>query len=341
MWIEGYVLTLFFSRAGIIIISILSAIIVLTLCAVLVVYMLYFRKRRNSKVASGSFNFTEDIDMGSTFVSRVRSRLSQFTNGLISSRGDRSMRRSRSTWVPTSPTGSICVHNSDVSHSTRSETRSSWVGDFEKGPADNFRSSSINTEDDRRQDVTAKTMPGAISVPAVALISETPPQNPSPPPRQSAPDCDCSSRASQLILGSGYLSTTSTRNSLFHAPSRDGPSRFLDAPRPFRLSRKGSKKDNRSSSLSVPSNSSSGYAPSKSSVATPTSRPDFLSSGIGIYVSSPIRPSKDLPGSPSIRTSKDLPRSPSIAESPPTRSKPLPTIGGLFPASRRSIRRQS
>lgn len=311
---------------------------VLTLCSILWVYYFLVRKRSKAIDSSSTFVFTEDIDCGS-FISRLRRRLTQVTGGFSNYRGDRSVKRASSSGILTSPTGSICPNDIAAQQISNSDERTPMVMvDIEQCTDDRFIRLSMKTErNDKCQGDTTNPIARPLSIPVLAYIPESPPMyDASLIGTQTAQDR--SSADSKILLGSGYLSTTSSRDLLPDLPPKQPglqvrtsklllPRQTRNPPLRFSASRP-------ASSVSIPSNVSvssfSGHVLSKSSLLSPCPEPANYSSEI--YISSPRQPSFDMPRSVS----------PPCSDASQNRPESLPAnTPSYFPASRWLGRRPS
>lgn len=293
------------------IIALLSAVILVFLAVALFLLFKFRIIKRpywfNRQSGAKTFVFTEDVDMGSSFVSRVRGRFSQLwaTSASVitgrrtpwSFRGDKMVRadqEQRSSYdMLTSPRVSLApsMIRSPLSLPEEDAKTRSWtyfMNEFLEptGKAQPDLEKQALTEDDEH--ITSKHpsfMAGFLSVPFPATAHL----------RSPNPDAPVSAKTgSRILLGSGYLSsrssrqTTSTTTQTGTRSTRPPTSQFL-----LPQLKEGSEGER----LSV-SNISSGYMSSRSSCAYPAGSPTSDRHTLGpngrIYVSPAKTPASDV-----------------------------------------------
>ncbi|EJC97926.1 uncharacterized protein FOMMEDRAFT_149398 [Fomitiporia mediterranea MF3/22] len=332
------------SKQGKIIVSVLGVSVAISIA--IIIYILVRKRRRVKRdLEKTSFVFTEDVDMGSSFMSslatRIRTRISQMTSGKRSFRSYRSYRDERdgaSTWIPTSPIGSVAPLSPKHTSLMQTEKTLSWIAfdkDAQGYPDDGMRTLARNSRDPENSESNALyTLPN-VEITSPMPLFPTPARLRWSKPDVPKPAVSRSSESSRFLLGSGYLSNRSSgpapilRNggsrvskelpkqpdassasavrssessrfvlgSGYLSSSSSGPPRMTQTGKTVRPNKRQSApprhsniNEGRSSGAVLSTDfSSSGYMPSRSSSATPEPESN------GIYISSPIQPTSDLP----------------------------------------------
>ena len=229
-----------------------------------------------------------------SLASRLRARIPQMSYKRRSFRSYRSYRDERdgaSTWIPTSPIGSPTAPSSWQTFAPLLDAGNEKFSG---------RKDDLFTQDNRPR-MTDSSF-GSLSLPEFEFVTPAPaiPDAAylrSPDPDVPRPAVSRSSASSRFLLGSGYLSSRSSGGlpNMLDGVSYQPENKSLPAYTDINGT------ERRTGSTAVPSYnfSSLGYAPSQSSSATPklAPLPTPESEDSGIYVSSPIHPSFDVPQS--------------------------------------------
>lgn len=274
--------------------------------AVLLFKLRVFKKprwlSRQSKVKT--FVFTEDIDMGSSIVARVRGRFSQLLATSASRltgrrtpwsfRGDRPADRSqeqRSSYgLLTSPRVSLVPSMNQTIAFSDGKTRS-WIGFMNEYLGPNTKEVSDPEKQDSYEEKeapeplnsprTSEDTASQLTVPALAHTRTSNPDAPIP-----------AITSSQILFGSAYLpsrssiSTTSTAQQVIQSPTHRGSRLFSPKVRQTSDGERVSF-SNISSTGYMLSNTSSSGSSSDGDDYSPLPRPS-------IYVSPPIKPASDF-----------------------------------------------
>ena len=227
-----------------------------------------------------------------TFASRIRARISQMTYGKRSVRSYRSYRDEKdgaSTWIPTSPIGSPVHLGSPIN-----EKQVSWV-DFGAALGKDGREESESSPAHRGRTLGVDEMHNSVELPCLAFDYPAPPvpdkSRQSTKPDVPVPAVSRSSEGSRMLLGSGYLSSRSSETGVMTRRSQGAAlaTRFSLPPR-------SSPSSKRPFSAAVLSSTFSFTAHGSSRTSSATSNTDLASKHANeIYVSSPIRPTPDVP----------------------------------------------
>ena len=284
-----------------------------------IAYLLIRRKRIHERqenlFKTSSFVFTEDVDMGSSFATRVRTHVSRvlspegpITGGVKrrypSYRSYRDEKDGLSSYIPTSPIGSLNLPTTPRTSLVRSEKLVSWVPFtdgiiFEPSSSEKIMIARSVTNNS----ATEKALPLSFLDLGKALPSLPTNQNQA---RTSSPELPVltvprDSVVSRLIFGSGYL--PSIRNE-----------KLVPPPPPLPKSISFASPQHTTTTPSYVGSSLSGYQPSISSSSAIASNQSGAirnseitnhNQGTQIFISSPIRPSFD-PNAVSVVTTETV-----------------------------------
>ncbi|KAI5119197.1 hypothetical protein M0805_004452 [Coniferiporia weirii] len=274
-----------------IIIGVLSGCVVtISAVVVLVVFrrkLVCARKVRDA-TSPKSFVFTEDVDMGSSFVSRIRGRFSQLwaSSASIMTGEKRSYRSYRdeakserpyedatSYVVPTSTRGSLALSGLRPASALRSDTEKtlSWVA-FEDEINNLNRGMVFDTavQNPKTLNQIARANPSfsyftpVAPPPATVRIRTSNPDAPVPAVSQSP-------SSSRFLFGSGYLSSRSSRTTGTPESQPGVRNYFLQPPSKFFSTRR-RPAGLEGESVSISNDTSSGYLTSRSSSALTASQ---------------------------------------------------------------------